>query len=45
MDMNVKTLGILGAGQLGRMLAIAAAARGIKAHIFAPMQKARQPQR
>ena len=39
MDMNVKTLGILGAGQLGRMLAIAAAARGIKAHIFAPDAK------
>ena len=30
------TLGILGGGQLGRMLAIAAANLGMKAHIFAP---------
>lgn len=29
-------IGILGSGQLGRMLAIAAAQLGIKAHIFAP---------
>jgi len=36
MEMNIKTLGILGSGQLGRMLAIAAATRGIRAHIFAP---------
>jgi 5-(carboxyamino)imidazole ribonucleotide synthase len=34
--MQLKTLGILGSGQLGRMLAMAAATRGIKAHIFAP---------
>lgn len=31
-----KTIGILGSGQLGRMLVIAAAQLGIKAHIFAP---------
>ena len=30
------TLGILGAGQLGRMTAIAAAQLGIKSHIYAP---------
>ncbi|MBX2856761.1 MAG: 5-(carboxyamino)imidazole ribonucleotide synthase [Rhodobacteraceae bacterium] len=30
------TLGILGGGQLGRMLAIAAARLGLKAHIYAP---------
>ncbi len=30
------TLGILGGGQLGRMLAIAAARLGLKVHIFAP---------
>ena len=30
------TLGVLGGGQLGRMLAIAAAKLGVKAHIFAP---------
>ncbi len=30
------TLGILGGGQLGRMLATAAAALGLKAHVFAP---------
>ena len=29
-------IGILGSGQLGRMLAIAAAQLGIKTHIFAP---------
>lgn len=34
--MQIKTIGILGSGQLGRMLAIAAAQRGIQAHIFAP---------
>ncbi len=36
MDINIKTIGILGSGQLGRMLAIAAAQRGVRAHIFAP---------
>ena len=30
------TIGILGGGQLGRMLAIAAAKLGLKAHVFAP---------
>jgi 5-(carboxyamino)imidazole ribonucleotide synthase len=30
------TIGILGAGQLGRMLAMAAARLGLKSHIFAP---------
>ena len=30
------TVGILGGGQLGRMLAIAAAQLGLKAHIYAP---------
>lgn len=30
------TIGILGAGQLGRMLALAAAELGLKCHIFAP---------
>jgi 5-(carboxyamino)imidazole ribonucleotide synthase len=30
------TVGILGGGQLGRMLALAAAALGLKTHIFAP---------
>jgi 5-(carboxyamino)imidazole ribonucleotide synthase len=30
------TIGILGGGQLGRMLALAAARLGLKAHIFAP---------
>ncbi len=30
------TLGILGGGQLGRMLAMAAAALGLKSHVFAP---------
>lgn len=34
-----KTIGILGAGQLGRMTAIAAAQMGIRAHIFAPDAK------
>ena len=33
---GIKTIGILGAGQLGRMIAIAAAEMGIRAHIFAP---------
>ena len=30
------TLGILGGGQLGRMLALAAAQLGLKVHVFAP---------
>lgn len=30
------TIGILGSGQLGRMLALAAARLGVKAHIYAP---------
>ena len=30
------TIGILGGGQLGRMLAIAAARLGLKTHIFEP---------
>jgi 5-(carboxyamino)imidazole ribonucleotide synthase len=30
------TIGILGAGQLGRMLALAAARLGLKTHVFAP---------
>ena len=29
-------IGILGSGQLGRMLAIAAAQLGLKSHIYAP---------
>jgi 5-(carboxyamino)imidazole ribonucleotide synthase len=33
---RVKTIGILGSGQLGRMLAIAAAQLGIRSHIYAP---------
>ena len=35
----VKTIGILGSGQLGRMIAIAAATCGMRAHIFAPDAK------
>ena len=35
----LKTIGILGAGQLGRMTAVAAAQMGIRAHIFAPDAK------
>ena len=34
--MNIKTIGILGSGQLGRMIALAAAEMGMRAHIFAP---------
>ena len=30
------TLGILGGGQLGRMIALAAADYGIRCHVFAP---------
>ena len=37
--MNIKTIGILGSGQLGRMIAIAAAEMGVRAHIFAPDAK------
>jgi len=33
------TIGILGGGQLGRMLALAAARLGLKAHIFSPDQQ------
>ena len=33
---DIKTIGVLGSGQLGRMTAIAAAQMGIRAHIFAP---------
>ena len=39
MDMPYITIGILGSGQLGRMLAMAAAQLGIKTHIFAPDAK------
>ena len=35
----IKTIGILGAGQLGRMTAVAAAQMGFRAHIFAPDSK------
>lgn len=33
---NIKTIGILGGGQLGRMLSVAAARLGLKTHIFEP---------
>ncbi len=36
---TIKTIGILGAGQLGRMIAVAAAQMGIRAHVFAPDAK------
>ena len=36
---TLKTIGILGAGQLGRMIAITAAQMGIRTHIFAPDSK------
>ena len=39
MDMPHTTIGILGSGQLGRMLVVAAAQLGIKTHIFAPDAK------
>ena len=32
----VRTIGILGSGQLGRMIALSAASLGMRAHIFAP---------
>ena len=35
----LKTIGILGSGQLGRMTAVAAAQMGVRAHIFAPDAK------
>lgn len=34
------TIGILGGGQLGRMLAVAAAQLGYRTHVLAPMRKA-----
>ena len=34
------TIGILGGGQLGRMLALAAARLGFKCHVFAPSPEA-----
>ncbi len=36
MKMEIKTLGILGGGQLGRMSALAASKLGIRTHIFCP---------
>ncbi len=33
---NVKTIGILGGGQLGRMLSVAASRLGLKTHIYEP---------
>ena len=33
------TIGILGGGQLGKMLAIAAAEMGYRCHIYAPEEK------
>jgi 5-(carboxyamino)imidazole ribonucleotide synthase len=35
-DRPVRTIGILGAGQLGRMLAVAASRLGLKTHVYAP---------
>ena len=40
-----KTIGILGGGQLGRMLAIAAAQLGLQTHIYAPTPTAVRPGR
>lgn len=40
MEQKIKTLGILGGGQLGRMSAMAAARLGIRTHIYAPEQNA-----
>lgn len=34
---NIKTIGILGGGQLGRMLSVAASRLGIKTHIYEPL--------
>ncbi|HYO60419.1 MAG TPA: 5-(carboxyamino)imidazole ribonucleotide synthase, partial [Actinomycetota bacterium] len=35
-DCSVQTVGILGAGQLGRMLAVAASRLGLRTHVYAP---------
>lgn len=35
-DRPVETIGILGSGQLGRMLAVAASRLGLKTHVYAP---------
>ena len=35
-DNAIKTIGIVGGGQLGRMLALAAAELGLKTHIYCP---------
>jgi 5-(carboxyamino)imidazole ribonucleotide synthase len=35
-DRPVETVGILGAGQLGRMLAVAASRLGLRTHVYAP---------
>lgn len=35
-DRPVRTIGILGAGQLGRMLAVAASRLGLRTHVYAP---------
>ena len=39
MSSQPKTIGILGSGQLGRMIAIAACQLGLRAHIYAPDAK------
>ena len=36
MDMDIKTIGILGGGQLGRMSSLAASRLGLRTHIFCP---------
>ncbi len=36
MNMDIKTIGILGGGQLGRMSSLAASRLGIRTHIFCP---------
>ena len=36
MSIEPKTIGILGSGQLGRMIAVAACQLGLRAHIYAP---------
>ena len=40
MSKHVKTLGILGGGQLGRMSALAAARLGIETQIYCPEENA-----
>ena len=35
-DRPIRTIGILGAGQLGRMLAVAASRLGLRTHVYAP---------